>query len=78
MKPTVSVSVMSRPSGSVDASRRGVERREEHVLGEHLGIGERVEQRRLACVRVADERHAEDTGSAALLALGLACRGDRA
>ena len=36
-----------------------VERREELVLDEHLAAGERAHQRRLAGVRVADERDAE-------------------
>ena len=37
----------------------GVERREELVGDEHLAAGERAHQRRLAGVRVADERDAE-------------------
>src|SRR5690606_10059374 len=40
-----------------DAPRAGVERREELVLGEHLGVGQRVQERALAGVGVADDRH---------------------
>ena len=39
------------------AAERRVERREEHVLREDVGAGQPVEQRRLAGVRVADQRH---------------------
>ena len=34
----------------------GVQGGEEQVVGEHLAVGEDVEQRRLACVRVPDQR----------------------
>ena len=72
MKPTVSVSVISRPSGRRQAARRGVQRREQHVGLQDAGAGQRVEQRRLAGVGVADERHAEDAAARARLALELA------
>ncbi len=57
MKPTVSVSTTSPPVGQVQLARAGVERREQLVLGEHAGIGERVQERALAGVGVADDGH---------------------
>ena len=43
-------------AGQVEAAGRGVERGEQAVLDEHAGVGEPVEQRRLAGVGVADDR----------------------
>src|SRR5690606_29004571 len=43
-----------------DAPRARVEGREELVLREHAGIRQRVQQRALAGVRVADDRHDRD------------------
>src|SRR6185295_771990 len=40
-------------------ARRRVERREQLVGGIHVAVDERVEERRLACVGVADQRDAE-------------------
>ena len=57
MKPTVSVTIAVCPSPSLTWRRRGIERGEQLVLGQgHHGADERVEQRRLAGVRVADDR----------------------
>ena len=63
----------------VDAAVRGgrtprgrVERREQRVLDQHAGIGEPVEQRRLAGVGVAGDRHGWDLVAPPLLALGVA------
>ena len=44
-------------AGQIETPSAGVEGGEEPVLDEHPGVGEHVEQRRLAGVRVADERH---------------------
>ena len=57
MKPTVSERIAARPSGQRDRPHGRVERGEEHVLGQHPGAGQPVEQRRLAGVGVADQRH---------------------
>src|SRR5207302_384402 len=54
----------------LEAPDRGVERREEPVLGEDSGMRQRVEQGRLAGVRVADERDPHE----ARLDTGLALR----
>ena len=60
MKPTVSDSTTPAPaSGMPDAPRGGVERGEQLVGGVDAGAGQRVEQRRLAGVGVADQRHRE-------------------
>src|SRR2546423_10773834 len=56
-----------------DGLRGGrVERREQPVLDEHAGARQRVEQRALARVRVADERGAELAAAARALRLALA------
>ena len=52
----------------LEAARRRVERLEEPVLDRHLGAGERVQERRLADVRVAGERDRRHLRAAALLA----------
>ncbi len=44
----------------------GVERVEQPVAHAHLGAGERVQQRGLACVRVAGQRHSRQAGALAL------------
>ena len=57
MKPTVSVSSAGCACVEVDAARQRVERGEELVLHEHVGVArQRAHQRALAGVRVADER----------------------
>ena len=60
-----------RPAGAGGGS--SVERREQLILDEHAGVREAVEQRRLAGVRVADERDAQQLPPAP----GLALRGAR-
>ena len=60
------------PPGSDEAAGGGVERGEQAVLDEHAGVGEPVEQRRLAGVRVADDGDAGQAAAAAALALQLA------
>ncbi len=55
-KPTVSVTSTVSPPGSDELAGAGVERDEEPVLGRDAGIGQAVEQRRLAGVGVPDER----------------------
>ncbi len=55
-KPTVSVSVYSRPSGVSRPAHGRVEGGEQRVLDQHAGAGEPVEQRRLAGVGVAGDR----------------------
>ena len=52
----------------LEAARRRVERLEEPVLDRDVGAGERVQQRRLADVRVAGERDRRRLGAAPLLA----------
>ena len=52
----------------LEAARRRVERLEEPVADRDVGVGERVQQRRLARVRVAGERDGGRLGAAALLA----------
>ena len=47
----------------LEAARRRVERLEEPVLDRHLGAGERVQERRLADVRVAGERDGRRLGA---------------
>ena len=70
MKPTVSVIRNVRPSQAQRARRR-VERVEQAVAHADLGARQRVEQRRLAGVRVAGER---DVGQVRALALGAHAR----
>ena len=73
MKPTVSASTTPVPPGSAMRRTVGIERREQLVGDVGVGAGERVEQRRLAGVGVADERDATAPESArALRAPGLA------
>ena len=52
-----------------DLPQRRVERREQHVLGQHVGLGQAVEQRRFAGVGVADQRDDRIGHLAALLAM---------
>src|SRR4051812_21388382 len=52
--------------------RGGVQGGEERVLHQHPGVGEPVEQARLAGVGVARDGHARDVVATALLALGVA------
>ena len=72
MKPTVSVSSARCALGAHHLPRGGVERGEEPVLDEHVGAGERVEERALAGVGVAHQRGAEVVAPAAALGLALA------
>mmetsp|Transcript_26705 Transcript_26705/g.83651 ORF Transcript_26705/g.83651 Transcript_26705/m.83651 type:complete len:604 (-) Transcript_26705:37-1848(-) len=58
--------------GQAHAARRGVQRREEHVLLEDVGLCQGVEHRALAGVGVAHQRDDGDALLAAPLALGLA------
>ena len=58
MKPTVSVTRIARPSLGRQRADGGVERREQLVGDEHVRAGEGAHQRRLARVRVPDERDA--------------------
>jgi hypothetical protein len=58
--PTVSVSSACSPAAERDLARERVERREQPVLDEHVGRPAHAAQhRRLARVRVADERRPE-------------------
>src|SRR5262249_12765600 len=45
------------PRWQLEAPQRGVEGREEQILGAHSGLRQAVEERRLAGVRVTHERH---------------------
>ena len=66
MNPTVSTSNASTPRSSSELPHRRVERREQLVRERtSIGAGQRVEQRRLAGVRVADERHGRHLGARA-------------
>ena len=56
MKPTVSVTSSLRLPGQHHLAGRRVERREQLVLGQDMRPGQRVQQRGLAGVRVADDR----------------------
>ena len=58
-KPTVSVSVNSRPSGGLGAAHRRVERGEQRVLDEDAGAGQPVEQR-WTCPRWCSRRWRRD------------------
>ena len=69
MKPTVSESTTLPGLGQPDAPRGGVERGEQLVRLVGLGVGERVEQRGLAGVGVADQRHREHVAPHARAAL---------
>ena len=51
------------------STRGGVERGEQAVLDQHAGVGEQVQQRRLAGVRVADDGDVGEAAAAAALAL---------
>ena len=41
----------------IDASRRGIQRGEQLIRGIRLRLGQRIEQRRLACVGVPHQRY---------------------
>ena len=56
------------PALVLEAARRRVERLEQAVADGDAGVGERVEERRLARVRVAGERDRRRLGAAPLLA----------
>ncbi len=64
MKPTVSESTSGGGAGRVHPAQRRIERCEQLVGGECIGAGQPVEQRRFAGVRVADQRHGADRGTA--------------
>ena len=49
-----------RATRQANGAEGRIERGEQRVLGEHAGAGQRVEQRRLAGIGVADERHGRD------------------
>ena len=66
-KPTVSERTTVVPLRQLDAAERRVERGEQAVVGEDLGAGQRVEQRRLAGIGVADQRHDGLAGALAAL-----------
>ena len=59
----------------LEAARRRIERLEEAVAHGHRGVGERVQQRRLADVRVAGECDGRCLGARALLASHVALAG---
>jgi len=69
--PTVSASATSRPARDA-GDAPSVERGEELVGGVGVGRREPVEQRRLAGIRVADQRHRRHGSTLTLLAGGLA------
>ena len=71
-KPTVSTSSTSVAAAERQAPNRRIERREQLILGDEIGARQRVEQRRLAGVRVADERDRRDVGPLPFLAAHLA------
>ena len=60
MKPTVSVIKTSRPPGSVEPPSRRVKCSEELVGGQHISPAQRVQQRRLARVGVANQCNNRD------------------
>ena len=55
MKPTVSRQDRLVEAGQRDLAHRRVERREQQILRHHVGVGEAVEQGRLAGIGVADQ-----------------------
>ena len=62
-----SVSVRRGPvPPEAQPARGGIERGEEDVLRQHRGVGQRIEQRALSGVRVADDRDDGDARAAAL------------
>src|SRR5262249_19674822 len=56
-------------AAQLQATRRRIERREQAVLDESVGARQPVQQGRLACVGVADERHGRELTPPASLAL---------
>ena len=54
----------------LQATGRGIERREQAVLDEGVGVRQPVQQGRLAGIRVADERDRRELAAPASLALG--------
>ena len=75
--PTVSERMTLGAMRQLDLAERRVERREQAVFGEHVGLGQRVEERRLAGIRVADQRDDRMAGALAVLALQAPARDDR-
>ena len=69
MKPTVSARTTSAPSSRRTLRKRRIERGERLIGDEHVAPEQRVEQRRLPGIRVADERDdRRPLAAAALLA----------
>jgi hypothetical protein len=64
-------------AGKGEPTRGRIECGEQPVLGEHAGVGEQVEQRRLAGVGVAHDRHVGEPAAAAALALQFTGVGER-
>ena len=62
-------------AGQRQSASRRIERGEQPILDEHAGMGEVVEQRRLAGVGVADDRHRGEAAATTALALQVAGRG---
>ncbi len=69
MKPTVSERMISRAIRQGDPAHGRIEGREQQVRGQHARAGQAVEQRRLAGVGVADQRHDRIRHAAARLAV---------
>ena len=74
-KPTVSVTQHPLAAGQVEAAGGGVDGGEQAVLDQHAGVGEAVEQGRLAGVGVADDGDRRQPGPGPGLALGPAVLG---
>ena len=72
MKPTVSERITRAPCGRVDGAQRRIERREQHVGGQHARPRHAVEQRRFAGIGIADKRDDRVRHAAAALAMELA------
>ena len=82
MNPTVSDRIAGSTAGQLQLAQGRIERREQHVPRQNLGVGQAVEQRRLAGVGVTDQgdrriRHAlsrqalQSAGAAHVGELGL-------
>ena len=69
MNPTVSARATREAAGEREPPDRRIERREEAVLDEHPGARQAVHERRLAGVRVADERDRGERDAPALVAM---------
>ena len=69
MKPTVSDRIALRPARQPQPAHGGIEGGEQHVLGHHLGVGQAVEQGRLAGIGVAHQGDHRERHALARLAL---------